>query len=101
MVVIPQGALRLVDIAVGQGMCGSKARLLGSVVVIKILSAEEPSAWTTVAFGSVVEIVQVGGRLRDAKAAVLALWRQFIESANQPRFLIASDDGGAWKSRYV
>ena len=91
MIVIPQGAQRLVDVTVWL-MVGGESRLLTSEVVIEILSAEKPTAGTAVAFGGGVEIVQVGGHLRDAEAAVLVLRRQFIEAANQPRLLIVTDD---------
>src|SRR5438093_11929222 len=100
MIVVPHSAKRLVDVAVRRKV-ESEARLVRGVVVIEILSSEKPAAGTTVAFGSVVKIVQVGGHLWDAKAAVLALRRQLIEPANHPRFLIAGHDGGSGKHRHV
>src|SRR5262249_24522941 len=100
MIVVPHGAQRLVDVP-ERLMVGSEARLVRRVVVIKILSAEEPAAGTTVAFGGGVEIMQMRAHLRNAKAAVLALRRQFIEPANHPRFLITGDDGGSGKNRHV
>src|SRR5437899_6974533 len=65
VVVIPEGAQGLIDVAVGFKV-EVKSRLLRGEVVIEILSAEEPAARPPVALGSGVEIVQVRGHLRDA-----------------------------------
>ena len=58
MIVILQRTQRFIDVTVRLVSRG-KSRLLCGEVVIKILSAEEPATWTTVAFGSGVEVVQV------------------------------------------
>src|SRR2546426_1886329 len=100
VVVIPEGAQGLIDIAVGFKV-EVKSRLLRGEVVIEILSPEEPAAGPAVAFRSGMEVVQVRGHLRDSEAAILALVRQFVEAANQPRLLIVADDGGTGESGHV
>ena len=100
VIVIPQGAQRFVDVTVGL-MRRGKTGLLCGEVVIEILSAEEPSAGPAITLRRSVEIVQVGRHLRHAEATILALRRQFIESANQPRFLIVTDNGGPRERSHV
>src|SRR6266705_802449 len=100
MVVVPQSAQRLIDVAVGL-MVGGKSGLLRGEVVVEVLSAEEPSARAAIALRGSMEVVQVRGHLRDSEAAILALVRQLVEAANHPRCLIVADDGGAWEGGHV
>ena len=88
VIVIKQRAHGFVDVAIRR-VSGSETGLLQGVVVVEVLSAEEVAAWAAIAFRSCVEIVQVSGDFRHAEPAILVLRRQFIESANHDRLLVA------------
>src|ERR1044071_6537420 len=79
----------------------SESRLLSGEVLIEILPAEKPATGTAVALRRGVKIVQMGGHLWNAEAAVLALRWQLVVAANQPWLLIVSDDRRAWHCRDV
>ncbi len=81
VIVVPQRAQRLIDVPVWLVARG-KPRLLHGVVMVEILSTEEPSAGTSVALRSRVKIMQVGANLGDSKPAILALDGQLVEPAN-------------------
>src|SRR4029077_8259557 len=78
-------------------MIGVKPRLVHGVVVIEILSPEKVAARSSITFRPGVEVMQMGGHLRNAETAIMGLLRQFIEAANQDRLLIMSHDRGARK----
>src|ERR1041385_8605770 len=79
----------------------SESRLLSGEVLIEILTAEKVATGTAVAFRRGVKVVQVCGHLGNAKAAVLALRWQLVVAANQPGFLIVTDNGRSRHRRYV
>src|SRR4029077_16776976 len=78
-------------------MIGVKPRLVHGVVIIEILSPEKVAARSSITFRPGVEVMQMGGHLRNAETAILGLRWQLIEAANQDRLLIMSHDRGARK----
>jgi hypothetical protein len=92
VIVIPERAQRLVDVAVGQ-MGGIEAGEHVRIILIVILAAREEVLGEAVALGRVVGVVQVGGHGREPEARVVPGER--VDVADQDGSPVVGHVGGA------
>ena len=92
VVVIPESALRLIDVAIGL-VTGAEAGQRVGIVLVVILAGGEVVARETVAFRWSMPAVQVGGNRVDAESAVVR-W-QIVDVAHQRRNSVHGNESRA------